>query len=110
TVRGQFKKYRGRLELNPTDFARSRFAGEVDVASVDTGNAQRDEHLRTGDFFDAATHPTIKFESTRIEPRAGGESENEYVVHGELTIRGVTRPVALDVEFHGISKNPWGKT
>ncbi|MBI4957319.1 MAG: YceI family protein [Myxococcales bacterium] len=106
TVRGQFKSYRGTLKLDPKDFTRSRFEGEIDVASIDTGNQQRDDHLRTNDFFDAPTHPKIRFASTRIEPK----SEGEFVVHGELTIRGVTRPVALDVEFHGTSKNPYGKT
>jgi polyisoprenoid-binding protein YceI len=106
TVRGQFKSYRGALTLDVQDFARSRFEGEIDVASVDTGNADRDAHLRTSDFFDAPNHPTIAFKSTRIEPK----SEGEYVVTGDLTIRGVTKPVTLEVELHGTSKNPYGKT
>jgi polyisoprenoid-binding protein YceI len=105
-VRGQFKEYRGTLELDPADFTRSAFEGEIDVASVDTGNAQRDEHLRNGDFFDAPNHPKIAFKSTRIEPKGG----SEYVVHGDLTMRGVTKPVALDVEFYGVGKNMMGKT
>jgi polyisoprenoid-binding protein YceI len=109
TVRGQFKAYRGTLALDPADFARSRFEGEIDVASIDTGNGQRDDHLRTGDFFDAANHPKITFKSTKIEPKSGG-STGEYVLHGDLTIRGVTKPVALEVEYLGTSKNPWGKT
>jgi polyisoprenoid-binding protein YceI len=106
TVRGQFKKYRGTVLLDRDDFTKSFFEGEIDVASIDTGNAQRDDHLRTSDFFDAPNHPTITFKSNRIEPRGDGE----YVVHGDLTIRGVTKPVALDVEYLGTSKNPWGKT
>ena len=106
TVRGQFRKYRGKLELDPTDFSRSTFEGEIDVASIDTGVAQRDDHLRNSDFFDAPNHPHITFKSTRIEPKG----EGEFVVHGDITIRGVTRPIALDVEFHGTSKNPYGKT
>lgn len=106
TVRGQFRQYRGTVELDPTDFTKSRFEGEVDVLSIDTGNAQRDDHLRTGDFFDAANHPKITFKSSRIESKA----DNEFVVHGDLSIRGVTKPVAFEVEFHGTSKNPWGKT
>jgi polyisoprenoid-binding protein YceI len=106
TAHGQFKQYRGTLELDPTDFTRSTFQGEIDVASIDTGNAQRDDHLRSNDFFDAPNHPKITFKSTRIEPKG----DNEYVVHGDLTIRGVTKPVALDVEFHGVSKNAFGKT
>jgi len=106
TVRGQFRKYAGSMKLDPVDFARSSFEGEIDVASIDTGNAQRDDHLRTSDFFDAANHPKITFKSTRIEAKG----EGEYIVHGDITIRGVTQPVALDVEFLGTSKNPWGKT
>ena len=106
TVRGQFRKYSGKLRLDAKDFAKSSFEGEIEVASIDTGNADRDNHLRTGDFFDAPNHPKITFKSTSIEPRGG----SEYIVHGDLTIRGVTKPVALDVEFYGTSKNPYGKT
>jgi polyisoprenoid-binding protein YceI len=106
TVRGQFKSYRATLRLDPKDFTRSKFEGEIDVASVDTGNVDRDNHLRTNDFFDAPNHPKITFKSTRIEPKDGGE----YTVHGDLSIRGVTKPVEFDVEFHGTSKNPYGKT
>ena len=106
TVRGKFTKYRGTVNVDPKDFARSTFEGEVDVASIDTGNSQRDDHLRTGDFFDAPNHPTIRFKSTSVEPKGDGE----FLVHGDITIRGVTKPIALEVEFHGVSKNPWGKT
>jgi polyisoprenoid-binding protein YceI len=106
TVRGQFKSYSGTLQLDAKDFTRSQFAGEIDVASIDTANADRDNHLRTNDFFDATNHPKITFKSGRIEAKSAGE----YVVHGDITIRGVTKPIALDVEFHGTSKNPYGKT
>jgi polyisoprenoid-binding protein YceI len=106
TVRGQFRSYRGTVSLDPKDFTRSTFAGEIDVASIDTGNADRDNHLRTNDFFDAPNHPKILFRSTRIEAKGG----NEYVVHGAITIRGVEKPVALQVEYLGTSKNPYGKT
>ena len=83
TVRGQFKQYRGTLALDPADFTRSSFEGEIDVASIDTGNGQRDDHLRTSDFFDAANHPNISFKSTKIEAKAGG-ADGEYVVRGDL--------------------------
>jgi len=106
TVRGQFKQYRGTVRLDPKDFTRSSFEGEVDVASIDTGNGDRDNHLRTNDFFDAPNHPKLTFKSTRIEPKGGAD----YVVHGDLTMRGVTKPIALEVEFLGTSKNPYGKT
>ena len=68
TVRGQFKQYRGSVQIDPVDFARSTFEGEIDVASIETGNSQRDDHLRNNDFFDAPNHPKIIFKSTRIEP------------------------------------------
>lgn len=106
TVRGQFKAYRGTVSLDAQDFTRSTFEGEIDVASIDTGVGQRDEHLRTSDFFDIATHPKILFKSSSIEAKGDGE----FVVHGDITIRGVTKPVALEVEFHGLSKDPYGKT
>jgi polyisoprenoid-binding protein YceI len=106
TVRGRFTGYRGALRLDPSDFTRSSFEGEIDVASIDTGNADRDNHLRTNDFFAAQNHPKISFKSTGIEAKG----EGEYVVRGDLTIRGVTRPVALDVEYQGTSKNPYGQT
>ena len=94
------------MRLDPKDFARSSFEGEVDVASIDTGVTDRDNHLRSNDFFDAPHHPTIAFKSSRIEPKG----EGQYVVHGDITVRGVTKPLALEVEFHGTSKNPYGKT
>lgn len=106
TVRGKFGKYRGTVNLDAKDFSRSTFQGEIDVASIDTGNSDRDAHLRTGDFFDAANHPTIAFKSRRVEPKSAGE----YVVHGDITIRGVTKPIALEVEYLGTSRNPYGKT
>ena len=106
TVRGKFNSYRGSVRLDPKDFTRSSFEGEIDVASIDTGNADRDNHLRTNDFFDAADHPKITFKSTAIEPKGDGE----YLVRGDITIRGVTRPIALDVEYRGTSKSPYGQT
>ena len=106
TVRGQFREYRGTVNIDPNDFTRSTFEGEIDVASVDTGFPDRDNHLRTSDFFDVANHPKLTFKSKRIEDKG----DREYVVHGDITIRGVTKPIALDVEYLGTSKNPYGKT
>jgi polyisoprenoid-binding protein YceI len=106
TVRGQFKTYSGNVQLDTEDFTRSRFEGSVEVSSIDTGNADRDNHLRNNDFFDAPNHPQITFRSTGVERR----SDSDYVVRGDITIRGITKPVALDVEYHGTSKNPYGKT
>ena len=106
TVRGQFGSYRGQLDLDQSDFTKSRFEGEIDVESINTGNEQRDAHLRTNDFFDAPNHPKITFKSKKIESKGG----DDYLVMGDLTIRGVTKEIELAVEWSGTSKNPYGKT
>lgn len=106
TVRGEFTRYTGTLELDTQDLTRSRISGEIEVASIDTREPQRDDHLRSGDFFAAGEHPTIRFQSKRIEHVSG----NEYRVVGDLTIRGVTKEVTLDAEYAGVHKDPWGGT
>ncbi|MNX98116.1 hypothetical protein D3C86_1305110 [compost metagenome] len=106
TVRGQFKAYSGSIHLDEQDFTRSTVEGQIEVASIDTGIADRDHHLRNNDFFDAPNHPLITFKSTRIERK----DDDEYVVYGAITIRGVTREIALEVEHAGFNKNPWGQT
>ena len=105
TVRGTIPITSATLVRDEGDVTRSRIEAELDVARVDTGAPDRDAHLRSADFFDVATHPTIRFASTRIEEVADG-----LRVHGELTIRGATRPVVLDVEVLGEAKDPWGNT
>ena len=75
------------------------------MASVDTGDAGRDEHLRTSDFFDIQTHPTMTFKSTGITASGG-----DYELTGDLTIRGVTKPVTFELEFGGVGADPWGNT
>jgi polyisoprenoid-binding protein YceI len=105
TVRGSFTSFRGTLDIDPEDFTRSKITGEIDVTSVDTKNADRDNHLRTGDFFDVANHPKIEFTSAQIE-----RSGDAYLVHGDLTIRGVTQRVTLEAEYSGTAKNPYGQT
>jgi polyisoprenoid-binding protein YceI len=106
TVRGQFKAYRGTFALDAEDFTKSTFEGEIDVESIDTGNADRDAHLRTNEFFDAANHPKISFKSRSITKNDDGE----YLVEGDITIRGVQKPITLEVEYSGSSKNPYGQT
>jgi polyisoprenoid-binding protein YceI len=106
TVRGTFNAYSGTLELDAQDLTKSKIAGEIDVASIDTREAKRDEHLRSADFFDAANHPKILFQSTKIEHVDG----NEYKVTGDITIRGVTKEIVLDAEYAGVHKDPWGGT
>ena len=106
TVRGQFKAYRGTFALDTEDFTKSTFEGEIDVESIDTGNADRDAHLRTNEFFDATNHPKIFFKSRSITKKDDGE----YAVEGDITIRGVQKPITLEVEYSGSSKNPYGQT
>jgi polyisoprenoid-binding protein YceI len=105
-VRGRFTKWTGKLELDEQDLARSHVEVDIDVASVDTHEAQRDAHLRSGDFFEADKHPRITFRSKRVEAKG----KDNLAVTGDLTIRGTTREVVLDVERGGIvPKDPWGK-
>jgi polyisoprenoid-binding protein YceI len=94
TVKGQFKEFEGTLEIGPDGTVAY---GTVQTASVDTREPQRDEHLRSADFFEVDTYPTIDFRSTAI--RAAGEEELE--IDGELTIHGVTRPITLRAEIEG---------
>jgi polyisoprenoid-binding protein YceI len=103
-VRGRFAKYAGTVQLDESDLTRSVVEATIDAASIDTGTAQRDDHLRSADFFDVQRFPELRFKSKRIE-RA---SEDRYRVVGDLTIRDVTREVTLDVEYGGAGKDPWG--
>jgi polyisoprenoid-binding protein YceI len=103
-VRGRFAKFTGNVALDESDLTRSVVEATIDASSIDTGTAQRDEHLKSADFFDVEHFPQIRFRSTGIE-KLGGE---RYRLTGELTIRDVTRPIALDVEYGGRGKDPWG--
>ena len=96
-VHGQFRRWSADLAIDEADLARSSVAVTIEAASIDTGNAQRDGHLRSPDFFDADRFPALTFRSRRIEP-AG---KDVYRVVGDLTIRDVTREVTLDTELGG---------
>lgn len=100
-VTGQFKVMDGAVETEGDDFTNAKIAFTADAASIDTGNEQRDGHLRSGDFFDAEQFPSIRFESDAFNAAEGK-------VNGQLTIRDVSHPVTLDVEFSGTNKDPWG--
>jgi polyisoprenoid-binding protein YceI len=102
TFRGRFTGYEGTLETGEGG-ALERVEGTVRVDSVDVRDPQLAEHLQTEDFFDAANHPTISFRSTGLRQDGDG-----YALDGELTIRGVTRPVTLDVEIDGAGDDPYG--
>jgi polyisoprenoid-binding protein YceI len=102
-VRGRFSTFEGTLELaeNPED---SKASLTIDASSVDTRDENRDNHLRTNDFFDVPNHPTWTFVSTAVKT----VTPTEWKVTGDLTIRGTTRPVTLDVTLEGVVKDPYG--
>lgn len=103
-VRGRFGAYTATLALDEADLTRSKIEVQIEAASIDTGTEQRDGHLRSADFFDVEKYPQLRFRSTRIEK----VDDASYRMIGELTIRDVTREVALDVEATGKGKDPWG--
>jgi polyisoprenoid-binding protein YceI len=104
TVKGRFRDLDGKLEIDEASPENSSVTANIQVASVDTNVADRDAHLRSDDFFNAEQYPLITFQSTRVER----VSDDRYKVHGNLTIRDVTRPVTLDSEFEGEADDPWG--
>jgi polyisoprenoid-binding protein YceI len=106
TVRGRFSNISGFIDFDESDPSAALVDVEVDVASVDTRQEGRDQHLRSADFFDAENHPQMKFVSRKVEHAKG----NEYKVTGDLTIRGTTREVTLDGTFEGAHPDPWGGT
>lgn len=103
-VSGNFNKFDVEVETNSDDFTNARVTANIDVASINTNNEQRDAHLRTADFFEAEKHPNITFKSAKVE-RADDDTFNLY---GDLTIKETTKPVKLSVEYSGIAKDPWG--
>jgi len=106
TVTGSFGSFEATAETSSDDFSAAKIAFSADVASVNTGNEQRDGHLKSADFFDAENTPKITFVSTKLDKVDAGN----FKLQGDLTIKGVTKPVSLDVEFGGIGKDPWGNT
>jgi polyisoprenoid-binding protein YceI len=103
-VRGHFSKWNAKLALDTADLARSSVEVEIEAASIDTGVADRDAHLRSPDFLDAQKYPALRYRSRRVE----AASKERLRVVGDLTIRDVTREVVLDVEYGGQGKDPWG--
>ncbi|MBN9484843.1 MAG: hypothetical protein BGO70_06010 [Bacteroidetes bacterium 43-93] len=106
TVTGHFKTFDLEVETEGDDFTKAskvRFTADID--SISTNNEQRDAHLKSADFFDAANHPQLVFEGTKVE--GSGDS---YKLHGNLTMRSTTKPITLDVEFGGIVTDPYGQT
>jgi polyisoprenoid-binding protein YceI len=106
TVRGQFQKLTGTVNFDEMTPAHTTVDVQIEAASVNTKEAQRDGHLKSPDFFDVAKYPYLTFKSKRVEAR---DSHHARLV-GDLTIRNVTKDVALDVEYAGQAKSPWGTT
>lgn len=105
-VRGHFKNIAGALEFDPGRPELGSVELEIAAATLLSDEPERDAHLQSADFLDVANHPKILFRSTRVEPTA----RNEYKVIGDLTIRGVTRPVVLDVRYLGQARSPFDDT
>jgi polyisoprenoid-binding protein YceI len=106
TVSGLFKTFNVDVETQGDDFSTAKVNVTIDTATVDTGNDQRDGHLKSDDFFNAEQFPQIKFVSDRVEQ----VNSERWHLHGNLTIRDITKPITLDVEFGGVVKDPWGMT
>lgn len=104
TVRGRFSKYNADIHFDGEVPEKSVVEAWVDLASVDTREPRRDEHLRSADFFDVQNHPTMHFQSLSVTAKGRGK----YKVVGHLTIRGVTKEVALNATYSGVAKDPWG--
>lgn len=109
TVRGRFAQVEGTISFDPTAPEQGSVQVTIPVASIDTGVADRDGHLRSGDFFDVENHPAITFRSRRVEG-GPGQAGDTFRVVGDLTIRGVTREVVLAARFEGTGTDPWGNT
>lgn len=103
TVRGEFTEFQGTLEIGE-DLSSAKINGTVQAQSVDTNEPQRDEHLRSPDFFDAAQYPELRFESTSIEAL----DDEEFRITGQLTIHGVTNEIVLHADVQGTDIDPWG--
>jgi polyisoprenoid-binding protein YceI len=105
-VEGRFKDFNGVVRYDEQDVTKSSVEFTAKIESIDTGVAPRDKHLRTADFFDAEKYPEMTFKSTSVERKG----KSGYVLHGDLTLKGVTKPVALPFTITGAIKDPWGNT
>lgn len=105
-VRGQFEQYDGTFQMDEQNPENSIVNVRIETASINTRDEKRDGHLRSADFFEAEKYPYITFQSKRVEL----VDSNTAKLHGDLTIKNVTKPVVLDVEYTGTAKSPWGTT
>ena len=105
TVKGQFKKFNIALESVSDDFSKATVNAEINTDSIETNEPNRDGHLKSPDFFDAPSFPTATFKSTSIEKV---DNEGGLKVHGDITIKGITKPITVEVEFNGTGIDPYG--
>ncbi len=105
-VRGTFEAYDGTFQMDEQNPENSIINVRIEPASINTRDQKRDEHLRSADFFDAEKYPYMTFQSTRVEVI----DDDSAKLHGDLTIKNVTKPVVLDVEYNGSARSPWGTT
>ena len=103
-VSGSLKSFEAEVETEGEDFTTAQINLSADMASISTNNDQRDAHLRNSDFFEVEKYPELKFTSTKLEKI----DSDTFALFGDLTLKGVTRPVKLNVEFNGVTKDPWG--
>lgn len=103
-VSGAFGRFNVNAETENSDFTTARIDFSAETDSISTGNTDRDNHLKSADFFDATNFPTLNFRANGLEKK----DADTYTLSGDLTIRDVTKPIQLDVEFGGIGKDPWG--
>jgi len=106
-VTGSFNIFQASVATEKEDFSKATISFTADIDSISTGNEQRDGHLKSADFFDAATYPQIKFTATKVE---SVDNDGSYELYGDLTIRDVTKSIKLDVEFGGVVKDMYGNT
>jgi polyisoprenoid-binding protein YceI len=107
TVTGEFTNYTLNVETNGDDFTSATITAEILTTSVATGAEARDQHIRSADFFNCEMYPKMIFKSTRIEKKGSGD---QFTLHGDLTIKNMTKPIQLEVESGGLGKDPWGNT
>lgn len=106
TVTGTFGEFTGSITTDGDDFSTGKFSFEAEVATITTGSKDRDQHLRSEDFFNAEEFPVLRFEGSEVSNHSG----NEFDLSGKLTIRDVSKDITLRVEVGGVAKDPWGNT
>jgi len=103
-ISGSFTKFEAKAETSGDDFSSASINLSAEMSSISTNQEQRDAHLRTTDFFEVDKYPRLLFRSTRIEKK----DSDSFIVYGDLTLKGITKPVKLNVDVNGITRDPWG--